>query len=83
MPVRYRFEAKIIVIEMIGEYTLDDIRQTFLGSLSDPACPANPRLIIDLTGSKSLNERTANEVRSVADFVASLGEKFRLLPERL
>lgn len=76
MPVSYRFDSGIIVIEMIGEYPLDDIRKAVLDSLSDPACPANPRLIIDLTGSRIINERTPNEVRSVAGFVASLGDKF-------
>ncbi len=76
MPVRYRFDSGIIVIEMIGEYPIDDIRQTFLKSLSDPACPPDPRLIIDLTGSRSLDERTPDEIRSIAGFVASIGNKF-------
>ena len=76
MPVSYRFDSKIVVIEMVGEYSMDDIRQTILNSLADPGRPIDSYLMINLTESQSIYERTSVEVKTMAKFVATLGGQF-------
>jgi hypothetical protein len=76
MPVSYRFDSTIVIIELSGEYSINDIRQTFLNSLADPQKPTNASLLIHIAGSESILKRTVNEVQSMADFVASLAGRF-------
>jgi len=54
MPVTYRFDSNIVVIEMVDEYSMDDIRTTVLNSLADSVCPANPFILMNLSKSRSI-----------------------------
>jgi hypothetical protein len=76
MSVKYRFDANIVVVEMIGEYSLNDIRTTILNSLADSARAPDSFLLIDLTKSKSICFRTSQEIQTMAIFVGSLGSRF-------
>ncbi len=76
MPVKYRFDSNIVVIEMVGEYSLDDLRRAFLDSLADPARPTDSFLLINMTDSLSIKTRSVDDIRDMATFVASLGERF-------
>jgi hypothetical protein len=76
MPVTYRFELNVIVIELIGEYSVDDIRTAALKSFNDPRCPKNPTLIIDLSKSRSIYQRSSKSVNAMGTFIASFGKKF-------
>ena len=76
MPVTYRFDANIVVLEMVGEYSMDEVRQTILNSISDPKFPANTCLLIDLSESQSIYKRSTEEVKAMAQYIASLGERF-------
>jgi hypothetical protein len=76
MPVRYRFDSNIIVIEMVGEYSTDELRATVLNSLADPTRPANSFLLIDLGESRSIYSRSSAEIKTMARFVASLANNF-------
>jgi hypothetical protein len=76
MPVKYRFDANIVVIEMIGEYTLNDIRTTILNSLADSAHIANSFLLIDFSKSKSIYNRTSEEIQIMSNFLGSVGTRF-------
>jgi hypothetical protein len=76
MPVRYRYDSNIVVIELVDEYSMDDLRMTVLRSLDDPVCPANSFLIINLTESRSIYKRSTDDIKSMAHFVASLGNRF-------
>jgi hypothetical protein len=76
VPVKYRFDANIVVIELIGEYTLNDIRTTILNSLADSAHIPNSFLLIDFSKSKSIDRRSSEEIHLMADFLASLGTRF-------
>lgn len=76
MPVRYRYDSSIVVIELVDEYSMNDIRSTILNSLDDPACPANSVLMIDLSRSRSIYKRSTDEIKEVAQFVASQGNRF-------
>ncbi|MGO9481707.1 MAG: STAS/SEC14 domain-containing protein [Candidatus Kryptoniota bacterium] len=76
MPVKYRFDSDIVVVEMVGEYSMDELRAAILNSLADPERPGNSFLLINLTESQSIHERSSSEVATMARFVASLGKRF-------
>ncbi|HUI30179.1 MAG TPA: hypothetical protein VLX91_08170 [Candidatus Acidoferrales bacterium] len=76
MPVKYRFDANITVIEMTGEYSMDELRTAFLDSLADNDRPADSFLLINLTESLSFKNRPSNDIKAMASFVASLGKRF-------
>ena len=76
MPITYRFDTKLVVIEMVGEYSMDDIRTTIISSLADSGRPANSFLMINLGESRSIYNRSAKDVESISHFVASLGKSF-------
>jgi hypothetical protein len=76
MPVRYRFDSNIVVIETIGEYSMEEFRTTILDSLNDSQRPTNPFLLIDLTQSVSIYNRSSEDIKTMARFVASLGDRF-------
>ena len=76
MPVNYRFDSNIVIIEMVGEYSIDDIRATILTSFADPKCPANSCLLINLAASQSIHNRPSENIRAMAHFIATLGNHF-------
>jgi hypothetical protein len=76
MPVTYRFESSILVIEMVCEYSLDEIHQTILNALADSDRPARSCLLINLTESQRIYKRFQSELQSVAKFLASLADRF-------
>jgi hypothetical protein len=76
MPILYRFDMNVIVIELTGEYTMNDIRTTVTNSFSDPQCPKNPTLLIDLRKSQSIYKRPSTNVNAMGTFIASWGKKF-------
>ena len=75
MPITYRYDGNILIVEMVGEYAMAELRDVFLQSLSDPQCPARPRLLINLEGSKSIHNRSSEDVRAMASFVGSLSQR--------
>ena len=76
MPVQYRFDEKILVIEMSGTYSIDELRSTISSAFKDPARPEDAVLLLDLSASQSFHERSSESVSNVARFVASFGQKF-------
>jgi hypothetical protein len=76
MPVNYRFDAKIIVIYMAGEYSINDLRTTLLNSLTDPERPANSSLLLSFGVSQSIYSKSTEEIQRMGDFIASLGNRF-------
>lgn len=72
MPVTYRFDSNIVIIEMVGEYSLNEIPATILNSLADSHCPANPSILIDLTESLSIYKRSSEDVATMARSLVSL-----------
>ena len=76
MPVQYRFDSKIVIIELIGEYSMDDLRKTILNSFADSHCPSDSVLVINLAESQSIYHRSSEDVRAMARYVASLGKRF-------
>jgi|WetSurMetagenome_2_1015567.scaffolds.fasta_scaffold527077_1 hypothetical protein len=76
MPITYRFDSRIVVFEMVGEYSLDEIRQTLLNALADSSRPAHSCLLINLSESQSIHKRSQGELQSMVQFLASLAEQF-------
>jgi hypothetical protein len=76
MPFTYRFDSKIIVIEMAGKYSLDEIRQAIHNLFADPECPTNASLIINLTDSESIINRSPEEIKKIANVIVSISERF-------
>jgi hypothetical protein len=76
MPVSHHFDSNIVVIEMIGEYSVKDLRTVIINSFDDPLCPKNPILMIDLSRSKSIYERPSSTINAMATFIATYGNKF-------
>jgi len=76
MPVNYQFDSHIVVIDMVGEYSMDDIRTTILNSLADTMCPVNPFILMNLSESRSIYNRSPEDVITMARSLASLSNRF-------
>ena len=76
MPVLYRYDSDIVVVEIVAEYSMDELRKTILNSLADPQCPQSAVLMINSGGSQSIYKRSADDVKTMAQFIASLGKSF-------
>ena len=76
MPINYRFDFNIIVIYMAGEYTINDLRLTLLNSFADPERPPDSFLLFNFGESQSIHCRSTQEIQTMADFVASMGNRY-------
>jgi hypothetical protein len=61
---------------MVGKYTTSDLKSSILDALDDARVPERPVLLFDLRESRSLQDRTAEEVRDMGRFLASHGRRF-------
>ena len=86
MPVEYRYDSNIVVIEMIGEYSVQELSQTILNSIADSKCPAKPFMLIDISRSTSINNRSMQEIQSITQLIISLksriGNKIALVASK-
>ena len=76
MPVTYRFDANIVIIELVGEYTMGDIPATINKALADAQCPVTPFILTDLSESISIGKRSSNDVITMALSLVPLGKHF-------
>jgi hypothetical protein len=76
MPVNYRFDESIVIVEPAGEYSTDDLRAAVLNALADTKCPASCRLLINIGGSRSIYSRSTAEINIMSRFVASQSKRF-------
>lgn len=76
MPVSYRFDSTIVIIELVGEYSMNDIPATIIKSLADSTCPIKPCILIDLSESLSIDKRTSEDVITMALSLVPLGKHF-------
>lgn len=76
MPAEYSFAEPIITVRLAGSYSTQELKATILRSLGDPSCPDDPRLLFDQRETTSLRERTVEDVRYMADFLAREGGAF-------
>lgn len=72
MPVTYTLEEDLVWLHHDDDYTTDDVRQALVAALADVNLPQDRRkFLMDVTQSRSLAERSADDVKSMAAFFAS------------
>jgi len=76
MPVTYEFDGCIVAMRLRGVYETADVRDALRGALDDPRCPRAAGLLFDMRGSRSITQRSATEVRTMAQFIAAHAERF-------
>ena len=76
MPVSYRFDSGILVYELTGAYSPDDVQGVFSEAFRDPACPLKPRILIDLSNSQSIATRSSSTVNDMAAYMKLFRSKF-------
>lgn len=75
MAVEYAFHEGVLTIAAVGVYEPRDLVQAFLAALNDPACPRPVALMYDVSRSESLATRSTDEIRKMADFIASYADR--------
>lgn len=76
MPVAYAFDGDVIVLRMSGSYATTDLKSAVLAALDDDGLPKRPALLMDLQESRSLQDRTADDVRDMARFLIAHAKRF-------
>ena len=76
MPVAQRREGDIAVVAPDGEYDVRELRSAFEGALSSLAGGSARGLMLDLSRSQSLGDRSAQDVRNMAHFVSSFADRY-------
>ena len=76
MSVTYRFDSNIIIIEMFGEYSMNDVRTTILNSLSHSEGNGNPFLLFNFGESRTMYVRSSEEINVMVDFIIALAGRF-------
>ena len=69
MPVTYAMKGHLLKMDFEGYYEPDDIIGQFLAAMDDPTCPPKVALLVDVTRSESLEKRTPQEIRRIAEFL--------------
>jgi hypothetical protein len=75
MPVTVGFQGNVLRIQCVGEYEPEEVTKGFLGAIEDSSCPKRLSLLLDLTESLSLQRRTPDEIRYVAEFLGPYAER--------
>jgi len=76
MSVSYGFDAGVITVRLSGTYETGDVRDALSAALADPRCDDANGLLFDVRGSRALAQRTAAEVRAMAQFIAMHADRF-------
>ncbi len=75
MPVTYKIHEGLLTMECVGTYLSADVVRQFLNAMNDPNCPPRVALLVDVSRSESLPTRPTDEIRSVAEFLGTYGER--------
>lgn len=76
MPVGYDFDGNVIVMRPSAKYTTHELKAAVLDALDDARLPPRAVMLFDLRESRSLQDRSADEVREMGSFLASHGRRF-------
>lgn len=76
MPATIEIKGSLAHLQLIGDYTPQEIKDALLFALDDPSLPAEISLLMDATQSTVLGQRSANELRDMARFLAGLSGRF-------
>lgn len=63
-------------MNLVGEYSMKDIERTLNSALSDEHCPSDALVMMDVTESSSLSQRSPADVRYMANYLASVSSEF-------
>ena len=76
MPASYRLDGRLFHLFLEGDYTPQDVKDTIARALADPAFPEDAMFLMDVTRSRALSERSANDVRAMARHLSGLSSRF-------
>ena len=77
MPVTYTLSDGLLILVPSGTYATQEVAQTFLAALKDPACPREVGFILDVTQSESLASRPAGDIRMIAEMLGPYAQRVR------
>jgi hypothetical protein len=75
MPVTYEIAGGRVRMTLAGAYAPGDVTATFLAALDDPRCPRPARLLMDVSDSRALATRPADDIRKVAEFLGPYADR--------
>ncbi len=76
MPVMHRFDSDIIIIEMFGEFTMNDVRAAIVDSLDRAARSGRSHLLFNFGDSRSIHVRSSEEINTMVSFITALRNRF-------
>ena len=77
MPVTWSLDGDLLRLNLEGHYQPTDIIDAFLSALADRRCPPEVSLLLDTTGSQSLDVRSSGQIRHVAEYLGPYRERIR------
>ena len=76
MAIQHRREGNIAVVAAAGRYTAAELRDAIDAALAGFGAETAAGLLLDLSSSESVGERTAEDLRAMALFFASRARRF-------
>jgi len=77
MPVTWSLDGDLVQLSLEGHYQPEDIIEAFLSALADPRCPEEFSLLLDTTRSQSLDTRSPQQIRQVAEYLGPYRKRIR------
>lgn len=76
MAIEHGREGKLAVVTARGRYSMAELREGIDAALDAFGDEPSAGLLFDLSGSESLGDRTAEDLRAMAIFLASRASRF-------
>jgi hypothetical protein len=76
LPVAFEFDGDVIVLQLAGKYSTSDMKAAILSALDEAPASSGAALLFDMRESRSLEDRSADDVRDMARFLAAHGRRF-------
>lgn len=75
MALSFAYDGRIVIVKMVGEYALSELRDVVTRALEDRACPANRVMLLDLRESLAIERRSTTEVADMARLLPSINPR--------
>lgn len=79
MSVHYEQDGNLLLVTAVGAYASERFLETVRAALDDPATRTPTLLLCDVSRSRSLVDRSVDEVRASADFYGARLDQVRAL----
>jgi len=76
LPATYEIRGQLVHLKLEGGYTTQDVKRAMEEALDDPEFPNGALLLMDVTRSTSLGERSTEDLRDMAGYLARLSPHF-------